>query len=74
MFFQDQRNVHGRKHSSELKAGKTYVDNEVRSAVALEFSRMEQQHARLREETLAPFASAATQSETNDRETRLAES
>lgn len=68
MFSRNQRNVQGGKRHSERQAGTVYVDNEVRSAVALEFSRMEQQHARLREEALAPFASAATQSEPNDRE------
>ena len=68
MFSKNQRNVKGRKHHSKPQAGTVYVDNEVRSAVALEFSRMEQQHARLREEALAPFASAATQSEPNDRD------
>ena len=66
MFFNNQRNVQRSTHSNEPKAGKMYVDNEVRSAVALEFSRMEQQHARLREEALAPFVSAASQSEPND--------
>ncbi len=67
MFFTNERNVQGSKHSSGPKAVTMYVDNEVRSAVALEFSRMEELHARLREETLAPFASAAIQSEPNDR-------
>lgn len=68
MFFKNQRNDQRSKHSRDSKAGTMFVDNEVRSAVALEFSRMEQQHSRLREEALAPSASAATQSEPNDRE------
>lgn len=68
MFFKNQRNVQRSKHYIGPKAGTVYVDNEVRSAVALEFFRMEQQHARLREEALAPSASAVTQSEPNDRE------
>jgi len=68
MFFKNQRNVQRSTHSREPKAGTTYVDNEVRSAVALEFSRMEQQHTRLREEALAPYATAPTQSEANDRD------
>ncbi len=68
MFFKNRRNVQLSKHSSDSKAGTMFVDNEVRSAVALEFSRMEQQHARLREEALVPSASATTQSEPNDRE------
>jgi hypothetical protein len=68
MFFKNQRNVQRSTHSSEPTAGTMYVDNEVRSAVALEFSRMEQQHARLREEALAALASAAPQSEPSDRE------
>ena len=67
MFFKNQPNVQRSKHLSE-PTGTMYVDNEVRLAVALEFSRMEQQHARLREEALAPSPSAATQSEPNDRE------
>lgn len=63
MFFSNERNVQRSKHSSDLTAGTIYVDNEVRSAVALEFSRMDELHARLREEALAPIASAAPQSE-----------
>lgn len=63
MFVTNERNVQRSKHSSDPKAGAMYVDNEVRSAVALEFSRMDELHARLREEALAPIASAAPQSE-----------
>jgi hypothetical protein len=68
MFFKNQPNVQRSKHFNEPREGTMYVDNEVRSAVALEFSRMEQHHARLREEALAPSDSAATRSEPNDRE------
>ena len=63
MFFSNERKVQRSKHSSDPTAGTIYVDNEVRSAVALEFSRMDELHARLREEALAPIASAAPQSE-----------
>ncbi len=63
MFFSNERHVQRGKHSSDPPAGTIYVDNEVRSAVALEFSRMDELHARLREEALAPLAAAAPQSE-----------
>lgn len=63
MFFTNERNFQRSKHSSDPKAGTMYVDNEMRSAIALEFSQMDELHARLREEALAPFASAAPQSE-----------
>jgi hypothetical protein len=39
------------------------VDNEILSAVAGQFSRMEQEHARIREEALAASSSQAVQSE-----------
>ena len=63
MFFTNERTVPRSKHSGDPQAGTMYVDSEVRSAVALEFSRMDELHARLREEALAPIASAAPQSE-----------
>jgi hypothetical protein len=68
MFSTNERNVQRSKHSGDPKAGTLYVDNEVRFAVALEFSRMDQQHAHIREEALAPLSSTTTQSEPNDRE------
>lgn len=66
MFFTHEQNVRRSRHSSDPKAGTIYVDNEVRSAVALEFSRMDQQHSRIREAALAPFGSAATEAEPLD--------
>ncbi len=63
MFFSNKRNVQRSNHSADPTAGTMNVDSEVRSAVALEFSRMDELHARLREEALAPVASAAPQSE-----------
>lgn len=63
MFFTNERNVQRSKHSSDPTAETMYVDNDVRSAVALEFSRMDELHARFREEALAPIASVAPQSE-----------
>ena len=61
MFFPYEPNAQSSKQSSEPKIGTMYVDNEVRSAVALEFSRMDQDHARIREEALATFGSAQTE-------------
>lgn len=68
MFFTHEQNVQRRKHSSDPKAGTAGVDNEVRSAVALQFSRMDQQHALIREAALAPVGSATTQTEPLDDE------
>ncbi len=66
MFFPYEPKVQSSNQSSEPKTGMMYVDNEVRSAVELEFSRMDQDHARIREEALATFGSAQTEP-TNDR-------
>ena len=58
MFFRNVRNVQSSKHSSDPKARTMSVDNEVRSAVALEFSRMDELHSRIRKETLGAIGSA----------------
>ena len=65
MFFPYEPNAQSSKHPSEPKTGTMYVDDEVRSAVALEFSRMDQDHARIREEALATFGSALTEPATD---------
>lgn len=62
MFLTNERRAQSSKHSSDPKAGSAYGDNEVRSAVALEFSRMDELHSRIREAALTP-SSSATQSE-----------
>ena len=66
MFFRNERNAQSSKHSSDPKAGSAYVDNEVRSAVALEFSRMDELHSRIREATLTPLNSASQTEPPND--------
>ncbi len=58
MFFTNERKVPSGKHSSDPKARTMNVDDEVRSAVALEFSRMDELHSRIREAALAPLSSA----------------
>ena len=63
MFFSNERNVQRSKDFSDPTARTMYVDNDVRSAVALEFSRMDELHARLRKEALTPIAPAVPQSE-----------
>ena len=63
MFFTHEQNV---RCSSDPKEGTMYVDNEVRSTVAVEFSRMDQQHSRIREAALAPIGSATTETEPLD--------
>ena len=61
MFFSNERHAQSSKHSGDRKEP-MHVD-EVRSAVALEFFRMDQQHARIREETLAPSGPVSTRNE-----------
>jgi hypothetical protein len=53
MLLASKRQVQNSKPSDMPKAETMYVDNQVRSAVAREFLRMDQQHARIREEALA---------------------
>jgi hypothetical protein len=66
MFFTNKPNVQSSKHSSDPKTATMYVDNEVRSLVAQEFTRMDQEHARIREEALVTFGPAQTEP-TNER-------
>lgn len=69
MLFSDEQLVQNGKPSSDEKGEPVYVDNEVLSAVAGQFSRMDQEHARLREEALAVSAAQGSQSEaSNDRD------
>ena len=63
MLFSDERLVQNGKPSGDEKVDPVYVDNETLSAVAGQFSRMDQEHARLREEALAGCASQGAQSE-----------
>lgn len=63
MLFGDERLVQNGKPSSDEKEDPMYVDNEILSAVAGQFSRMDQEHARIREEALAVGGSQATESE-----------
>ena len=66
MFFTNERKVPGRKHSSDPMTGTMNVDDEVRSAVALEFSRMDELHSRIREAALTPLSSATQSEPMND--------
>ena len=69
MLFSDERLVQNGKPSSDEKVDPMNVDNEILSAVAGQFSRMEQEHARIREEALAASSSQTVQSEAlNDRD------
>ena len=69
MLFSDERLLQNGKPSSAEKVDPMNVDNEILSAVAGQFSRMDQEHARIREEALAVSASQSTQSEVlNDRD------
>ena len=61
MFSSNERQAQSRKHSGDRKAPMP-VD-EVRTAVAREFFRMDQQHAHIREKTLAPSGPAASRPE-----------
>ena len=61
MFLTNEPNAQSSKPSAEPQTETMYVDDEVRAAVALEFSRMDQDHARIREEALATFSSAQTE-------------
>ena len=53
MFFGSKRQVPSREGSTNSTNPTMYVDNEVRSAVEQEFSRMDELHARIRAEALA---------------------
>jgi len=66
MFVTNEPNVQSSKHSSDPKARTMSVDNEVRSAVALEFSRMDELHSRIRKEALSPIGSATQSEPMND--------
>ena len=69
MLFNDERLVQNGKPSSDEEVDSMYVDNEILSAVAGQFSRMDQQHARIRQEALAISAWQAAPSEAmNDRD------
>lgn len=63
MLFNDERLVQNGKPSSDEEVDSMYVDNEILSAVAGQFSLMDQEHARIREEALAVSASQAAPSE-----------
>ena len=63
MLFSDERLVPNGKPSSDEKVDPMNVDNEILSAVAGQFSRMDQEHARIRKEALAVSSSRAVQSE-----------
>lgn len=63
MLFGNKRHVQNSKLSDTPKAETMYVDNQVRSAVAQEFLRMDRQHARIREEALAASSFERNQTE-----------
>lgn len=63
MLFGNKRHVQNSKPSDMPKAETMYVDNQVRSAIAREFLRMDQQHARIREEALAASGFESNQAE-----------
>ena len=69
MLFPTKRHTQHGKLSGEPNAETPYVDNQVRSAVAEKFLRMDQQHARIREAALAVPGSESNQTELlSDRE------
>ena len=63
MLFGSKRQVQNSQTSDMPKAETMYVDNQVRSAVAREYLRMDQQHARIREEALAASGFESNQTE-----------
>lgn len=63
MLFGSKRRVQNSQTSDMPKAETMYVDNQVRSAVAREYLRMDQQHARIREEALAASDFESNQTE-----------
>ena len=63
MLFGSKRQVQNSQTSDMPKAETTYIDNQVRSAVAREYLRMDQQHARIREEALAASGFESNQTE-----------
>jgi len=68
MRFSDERLVQNGKPSSDEKVDPMNVDIEILSAVAGQFSRMDQEHARIREEALAVSASQSQSEALNDQE------
>ena len=68
MLFSDERLVQNGKPSSDEKVDPMNVDNEILSAVAGQFSRMDQEHARIREEALAVSAAQSQWETLNDRD------
>ena len=63
MLLASKRQAQNSQPSDMAKAETMYVDNQVRSAVAREFLRMEQQHARIRAEALAASGFESNQTE-----------
>lgn len=63
MLFTNKRHTQHGKSSGESNAETLYIDNQVRSAVAEKFLRMDQQHARIREAALAVPDSESKQTE-----------
>lgn len=63
MLFGSKRQVQNSQTSDMPKAETMYIDNQVRSAVAREYLRMDQQHARIREEALAASGFESNQTE-----------
>jgi hypothetical protein len=63
MLMASKRQVQSSQTSDMPKAATMYVDNQVRWAVAREYLRMDEQHARIREEALAASGFQSNQTE-----------
>jgi len=68
MFF--KRIAQDRKPSSNGKTHSLYVDTEVRSAVAGQYSLMDREHARIREAALATTSSPGAPTELSENHNR----